>query len=848
MVTGLKALNPLKAVRRAGGAFALIVVLLATLAGVAIPDLAQAQTSQSNVRMTKHNLSKNAPAANAVKSTNVDQVCVFCHTPHAATKDAAGVAAGPLWNRKLSSQTYTTYASKSMDALPSGAIGLDQPGGSSKLCLSCHDGSLALGQVGVLNGTANPAIGMTGTGTGGVIPSGAGADTGFTRRLGANLSNDHPISFTYNDALALKDGELRSPTTSGGNPKLIDSRAIGYRPTLPLENGQMQCTTCHDPHLYDPADTNRKFLRLNRTQKNAGPTTTFNVSNDIICLACHTKEGYADSAHAVPSVANEQFTATAATDRGLPSGTQVWQASCLACHDTHTVQGARRLLREGTDGVDDGAGHRNGGKSAIEETCYQCHSKTGVLNKTVLLSQGTANFEVPDIKTDFDSTRRMPINTGAAEVHDIGDSLLAQAGKDFIEKPELLGLGNRHVECTDCHNPHRVRKAKTFSETGTAAAGTHNHATGVKHTNTISGVLRGSWGVEPRYANETTNPFGTAIPQANYDVKRGDPGVSIATDKYQTYVTREYQICLKCHSSYAYGSNPPNVGSAVGSTPDYGFTDTGGARIHIYTDQAMEFQGPTGDQGVKARGTNHRSWHPVMEPTKRPAGTTRGSTRYANASNWKEPFDNDVGNQTIYCSDCHGSAVTTNGTSVPDGNSDSQEHGSAWGPHGSSNNFILKGGWNKDTGESTPNALCFKCHDFNAYASSGGLQTPTGFWNTGSDKGKDNLHAYHADKLSNFRCSYCHVAIPHGWKNKAFLVNLNDVGPEVGLPAGTEVRKGTTARYYRAPYYMGAVLKIINFAQSGDWRETDCGSKSLSSNATGRNWMRDSTENCVNPP
>ena len=48
-----------------------------------------------------------------------------------------------------------------------------------------------------------------------------------------------------------------------------------------------------------------------------------------------------------------------------------------------------------------------------------------------------------------------------------------------------------------------------------------------------------------------------------------------------------------------------------------------------------------------------------------------------------------------------------------------------------------------------------------------------------------NLHIYHADRIGEVRCSWCHVAVPHGWKNKALLVNLNDVGPEAGLPAGT---------------------------------------------------------------
>ncbi len=83
------------------------------------------------------------------------------------------------------------------------------------------------------------------------------------------------------------------------------------------------------------------------------------------------------------------------------------------------------------------------------------------------------------------------------------------------------------------------------------------------------------------------------------------------------------------------------------------------------------------------------------------------------------------------------------------------------------------------------------------------------------------------------RCNWCHVAVPHGWKNKALLVNLNDVGPEAGLATGSSVN----GPYTRAPYYMNAMLPITgSFAQSGNWSADNCG---------GRMWMMQS---CRNPP
>ena len=99
------------------------------------------------------------------------------------------------------------------------------------------------------------------------------------------------------------------------------------------------------------------------------------------------------------------------------------------------------------------------------------------------------------------------------------------------------------------------------------------------------------------------------------------------------------------------------------------------------------------------------------------------------------------------------------------------------------------------------------------------------------------------------RCNWCHVAVPHGWKNKALLVNLNDVGPEVGLAPSTQVRNNTTAVYNQEPYYMNAVNKIRTFASSGNWSDSDCGSRGAPGNGqSGKDWMKDSNENCSNPP
>jgi len=776
----------------------------------------------SDVRNTKHNLSVSGPGP--VRAVTENQVCVFCHTPHGAEN----VPAAPLWNRQLSGATYTPYTSSSIDADDIAA----SPGGSSKLCLSCHDGTIAIGSVNVANGQTSVSIQMTGTSPDGSMPSGEGELTGFTRRLGVNLTNDHPISFTYDTALALRDGELRDPQAASH----LGVRGPGIKPLVPLEDGRLECTSCHDPHIRDSDPTKSiKFLRLNRFQTASPFGGSFNEDTDIVCLACHDKLGltWARSAHADSAVADEVYKSGPAGLREFPQNTAVWEASCLNCHDTHTVQGSRHLLREGTDALGSLTMVRSGGKPAIESTCYQCHTTAA---ESVLSNAS----QVPNIKSDFDLARHMPIESSdqvaGTEVHDVVDA-------DLLETQTNLGNGDlarRHAECTDCHNPHRVQRNRLFNATGASLAGTHDH-TANEHSNIASGVLRGAWGVEPNYGSSSFHDL-----PASYTVKKGDGGDNASPNVISPWVTREYQICLKCHSDYGYLDNNvyptgsrPNLGDSGGGTP------SGTNGLSQYTNQAKEFQAPITHQGVGTKpnsgagasflSNNHRSWHPVMAPTGRTPGL-----RDASSTLWLAPFDQAVGTQTMYCSDCHGSA-TNGATVVPDGGED----GKPWGPHGSTNDFILKGVWDNETGTGGQNDLCFKCHDYNLYTNPDEKDVASGFFNPDSFEGKGNLHSFHADRIGRIECSWCHVAVPHGWKNRSLLVNLNDVGPEAGLVPDTEVPIGSSgASYTQEPYYIQAKLKIRTFATPGNWTASDCGSQSGNPDV-GRDWMKDV---CENPP
>ena len=174
------------------------------------------------------------------------QVCIVCHTPH----NAKVIADAPLWNRQLSAQTsyvlYTSATSSTFNATTT------QPDGNSKLCLGCHDGTIALEHFGTV--TTGGTNFVTGTK---VIGGGSPA----------SISDDHPISFVYDGALVTADGGLWPTTTLSG----IGSGTIA---STMLFAGKMQCASCHDVH--------------NGAGFTAGLLVKTNAQS-ALCLTCHKK-------------------------------------------------------------------------------------------------------------------------------------------------------------------------------------------------------------------------------------------------------------------------------------------------------------------------------------------------------------------------------------------------------------------------------------------------------------------------------------------------------------------------------------------------------------------------------
>lgn len=295
----------------------------------AVPFQALAQnevpTQFSNVGgilNTRHNMMQNTEQSNQGQTMNAyrnryGEVCVYCHTPHAAN---ASVGA-PLWNRLLpAGSTFTTY-DKLGTAMTQTVY---NPGAASLPCLSCHDGSQAVDAILNMPGSGNysptadptswtPTIVVNVPGGYARSPQhrtlsatnlttsclachnsdpnglGGGVATDFAMfAIGKDLRNDHPIGVTF-PAVSGNGTDWNTPTgtkaTGNLTTKFFDENSNGHMDKNEIRvydtgNGPLvECGSCHDPHGVAPA-AGAQFIAsfLRKT-----------VGSSSICLTCHVK-------------------------------------------------------------------------------------------------------------------------------------------------------------------------------------------------------------------------------------------------------------------------------------------------------------------------------------------------------------------------------------------------------------------------------------------------------------------------------------------------------------------------------------------------------------------------------
>jgi hypothetical protein len=213
------------------------------------------EKAHASIVTTQHNLSITGPGP--IKAVSETQICVFCHTPHHAD------SSGPLWNHSLSSaSSYIVPSSATLLSTPQ-----NPPDGDSRLCLSCHDGTVAIGSVINLGGAAT-TISMQDSGTGEL--TGGKLTPNTPTNFGTDLSGHHPVSIEVDPALITdKEAQCNSGLVSlkvcnPTAPVKLLSTANLYG-AGPHTHVGVQCSSCHDAHE-DPVPGTTMFLRVDASQ------------------------------------------------------------------------------------------------------------------------------------------------------------------------------------------------------------------------------------------------------------------------------------------------------------------------------------------------------------------------------------------------------------------------------------------------------------------------------------------------------------------------------------------------------------------------------------------------------
>lgn len=296
---------------------------------------------------SKHDFSASGPGRFRAESER--SPCIFCHVSH-------GAGAGSLSNRPETAARHVPYESTTLTGRPAA------PTGASRTCLSCHDGTIAVGQ------TRTGRIRMAG----GDVP----LRPGERAHLGTDLRGSHPVS-------------LRVPPS-----RKVHEPAQGDGVRLD-RYGQVQCTSCHDPHdeWGDPAAG--KFLVR---------------PESVLCSSCHSGPISAAAGTHASSQAPFRDPATGRTRT-------MAEAGCTVCHVSHAGAPGNRLLRpdRGGDGL-----------------CLECHGVSGA----------------KPIAGDVQKPSSHALHGGNHDAAEGPDAPSIRA------MPERSAGAERHVACVDCHDPH----------------------------------------------------------------------------------------------------------------------------------------------------------------------------------------------------------------------------------------------------------------------------------------------------------------------------------------------------------------------------------------------------------
>jgi predicted CxxxxCH...CXXCH cytochrome family protein len=625
--------------------------------------------------------------------TSTPTTCsVYCH-------DGAALGAGYAGSVVTWTWTGAAATCGSCHADPPSTLGHTSAGvTSSTNCGNCHPGYTAT--------TVDVTLHINGQLDG-------GESTG-----GLNCGNCHAPIFNAMNGTVAKNFKHSLGAVAGTNDSPTDAGAVWGNPLTTITPANRSCVQmCHGDHPHDLTspttathegnvyeESTSSATRADGSVDRIGPGGTGTVNRNRtdfdatataggLCDSCHRnpiaagrpsidKATFAASPHGLQTTTNGTDTYSWEFRNHTTTGTaNAFLRNCTKCHASPT-EGTTPTITVASSGANSVhfsdnqailAGKYNpAGSGTGGFVCFNCHGSTAHPTNG---QQGDRSGVI--LQSRFAQASNHPVLSDA--VHDT-NAEAAAAYNDGSFKG-----ANRHVNCLDCHAPHAAGATlHTVGSNALAATSPLNGQTGVAFT--------------PPATNWATTGSGNFAAAANQPA------------------TKEYQVCFKCHSSFAFGASP-----AVGQS---GLTET---------DVAQDFN------------PNNHSVHPVVGPN------TYWPLNQA-AARLGGQWTAGVG-ATMFCADCHGS----------------ESNVGAQGPHGSASTFILKGtsagaqtywptnasGNYYELGGTVTGLFCLNCH-------------PN--LNSTTSPNSNTLHRNSNHRGNGFACIDCHVRVPHGGKIPRLLI------------------------------------------------------------------------------
>ncbi len=263
----------------------------------------------------------------------------------------------------------------------------------------------------------------------------------------------------------------------------------------------------------------------------------------------------------------------------------------------------------------------------------------------------------------------------------------------------------------------------------------------------------------------------TTAPTAQWQMDHGTLySISTATVTKTASATKEAEICLRCHSSYAFGDTPPNVPSGHQDTTAVPETNV----LHDFGSGQLSYH-PVFAPGMNQPNVNYAGWNVNAAFTRvdNTGPLTFGLSNTFTAGWFKESLTR--------CSDCHA------GDSASD----------PLGPHGSGKKWLLRGidpnvcwtrrnlagtGWERICNSQVPSGTttearnyCLNCHrwDVYGYVNLSG-DAPAAVLSRVPHDVTGNANTYGANDLprSGIVCNQCHggdrIAGAHGSARRTY--------------------------------------------------------------------------------